>query len=179
MTKSIRALIVFLSSQFIFSIVAARASTEQHEQNEIGVKTQNNQKPNKESQKVIRVMELITRALAQRDFVGMTRFMDKGCTTFDEATGKVIVGRDKVIADVQQKLATQENLAHERITDFTIDQPFVRVNGNVATVSFVLIKEVAGTPPQKFESHCTDVFIKNGGDWKKLHYRGDNWKLIQ
>lgn len=78
-----------------------------------------------------------------------------------------------------ETLHTQENLAHERITNFTIDQPFVRVNGNVATVSFVLIKEVAGTPPQKFESHCTDVFIKNGGDWKKLHYRGDNWKLIQ
>jgi hypothetical protein len=39
-----------------------------------------------------------------------------------------------------------------------------------------LIKELGGEHPQKFEEHCTDVFVKHGQDWKKLNFRGDGWK---
>jgi hypothetical protein len=61
---------------------------------------------------------------------------------------------------------------------FTIDHPYAIVTGNQAVVTFVLIKEIGGEHPMKFECHCSDVFIKRDGEWKKLHFCGDAWKPV-
>ena len=132
-----------------------------------------------EASKVIAVVERITKALAARDFAAMAEEMDEHCSTYDEITRKLVVGRDAVIADVKRKLAEEEQRLHEPITQFTIDRPFARIKGDEAVVCFVLIKQLGGDRPKRYESGCTDIFVKRDGEWKKLHYRGDNWKLIK
>ena len=132
-----------------------------------------------EASKVVALVEKITRALAHRDFNAMAQYMDERCTTYDESTRKLVVGRDAVIADVKRKLKEEEQRVHEPITQFTIDRPFARIKGDEAVVCFVLIKELGGQHPKRYESGCTDIFVKKDGEWKKLHYRGDDWKLIK
>ena len=44
-------------------------------------------------------------------------------------------------------------------------------------VTFVAFKEIGGKHPYRAKSHVTDVFVKHGDHWKKLHYRG-RWQRI-
>ncbi|HEY9714634.1 MAG TPA: nuclear transport factor 2 family protein [Chroococcales cyanobacterium] len=129
-----------------------------------------------EAQKVIKVVEQITQALAERKFDVMIQHMDAGCTTYDEVTRKTVVGPENIVADVKQKIAVEETKSHAPIVSYKIDSPFARVKGDTAVVCFVLVKELGGDHPQTFEEHCTDVFVKRGGDWKKLNFRGSGWK---
>jgi hypothetical protein len=129
-----------------------------------------------ESIKVIAVIENITKALADRDYERMKQYMDDGCTTYDENTKRTVVGRDAIVADVKSKIAADELKYKAPLLAYKIDRPFVKVNGDTAVVCFVLIKELGGDHPQSFESHCTDVFVKHGEDWKKLNFRGEMWK---
>ena len=132
-----------------------------------------------ESTRVVDAVENITKALAQRNYSEMARYMDEGCTTYDESTKKLVNGRDAVIADVKNKIASEESRLNAPILSFTIDRPFAQVNGETACVCFVLVKEIGGARPQKFQAHCTDVFVKRGDDWKKLNFRSEGWKRVK
>jgi ketosteroid isomerase-like protein len=103
----------------------------------------------------------------------MSFYLDPKCTTYDENTKKLVVGREAIIADIKANVASQG-----RSVSFTIDRPFVRVDGDRAIVTFVLIKETGGSSPAKFESHVSDVFVRRDGAWKKLHFFGEEWKKV-
>jgi hypothetical protein len=102
--------------------------------------------------------------------------MDEGCTTYDANTKREVVGREAIISDVKLKIAEEEAKSKAPILSYKIDRPFAKVTGDTAVVCFVLIKELGGAHPQRFEEHCTDVFAKHGEEWKKLNFRGDGWK---
>ncbi len=132
-----------------------------------------------ESQAVIKVLNAITRALADHDFKAMAKYLDKDCTTYDESSHKLVVGRDAIISDVESKVNQEEEKLKAPPIKFEVDRPYVQVTGERAVVSFVLIKEIAGEHPARYESHCSDIFVKRDGNWKKLHYCGDAWKEIK
>ena len=134
---------------------------------------------NVEAEKVIDVLKAITKTLADHDFKKMAGYMDANCSTYDESTHKLVVGSDAIVKDVEKNVKAEELRLKTPPINFTVDRPFVAVNGDRAVVSFVLIKEVAGPQPAKYESHCSDVFVKRQGEWKKLHFCGDAWKKIQ
>lgn len=127
---------------------------------------------------VIDVVKKITRALADHDFKSMSEYLDPHCTTYDEGTHKLVVGREAVIKDVKEKVAAEEARLKVPTISFTIDHPYAQIDGDRAIVTFVLIKEIGGKEPAKFESRCSDIFVKRDGQWKKLHYCGDNWKKL-
>jgi len=129
-----------------------------------------------EGDRVIAVIESITKALAERKFDQMMTYMDEGCTTYDGNTKRSVVGREAIVADVKQKILAEEAKSKAPILSYSIDRPFAQVNGDTAVVCFVLVKTLGGAHPQKFEEHCTDVFVKRGQDWKKLNFRSDSWK---
>jgi ABC-type Zn uptake system ZnuABC Zn-binding protein ZnuA len=132
-----------------------------------------------DSKAVIDVIKAITKALAAKDYPAMTRYMDPNCTTYDENLHKLVVGRDNIISDVKAKVAADEARLKVPTIGFTIDHPYAIVTGNQAVVTFVLIKEIGGDHPVKFEEHCSDVFIKRDGEWKKLHFCGEGWKEMK
>ena len=127
-------------------------------------------------EKVIDVVRNITRALADHDFTAMAVYMDENCSCYNEHTGKLVSGRDNIITEVKHNTAAEEKRLKIPPIGFTIDHPYAKVNGDTATVNFVLIKEIGGDHPAKYKSHCTDVLIKQNGQWKKLMFRGDDWK---
>jgi hypothetical protein len=132
-----------------------------------------------DSQSVIDVIKAITKALADKDYAKMTTYMDPNCTTYDSNLHKLVVGRDNIISDVKAKIAADEAKLKVPTVGFTIDHPYAIVTGNQAVVTFVLIKQIGGEHPIKFEEHCSDVFIKRDGDWKKLHFCGEGWTEIK
>jgi len=131
-----------------------------------------------EADRVIVVLEKITKSLAERNYDEMQQYIDEGCTTYDATTKRTVIGRQAIIADVKEKMAAEEAKLKAPITGYKIDRPYAKVNGDTAVVCFILIKELGGEHPQKFEEHCTDVFVKHGQDWLKLNFRGDGWKRL-
>ena len=87
-----------------------------------------------------------------------------------------MVGRDNIVSDVKAKVAAEEARLKAPPISYTIDHPYVIVTGSQAVVTFVLVKEIGGAHPARFESHCSDVFVKRDGQWKKLHFCGEGWK---
>lgn len=127
-----------------------------------------------ESEKVIETLRMLFDAVHKGDFETMSAHMDDGVTTFDEGTKKLIQGKEAVLADLKRKFETNKALGLESLT---IDNPYAKVTGNVAVVTFVARKVYGGKKPSKMESHSTEIFVNEGGKWKKMHYRS-NWKKI-
>lgn len=128
---------------------------------------------------IVAVLKTTTRAVAEKDFVELAKHLDENCTTYDVCTKKTVVGRENIIANVKAKIAAEEKRLKVPTIAFTIDQPFAKITGDKAVVTFILKKEVGGTNPAVFESHVTDVFVKRDGSWKKLYFCGGNWKRVK
>lgn len=127
-----------------------------------------------ESAKVIDTLRMLFDAVHKGDFETMSAYMDDGVTTFDEGTKKLIVGKEAVLADLRKKFEINKALGLESLT---IDTPYAKVTGNTAVVTFVAVKVFGGKKPARMESRSTDIFVKEGGKWKKMHYRS-NWKKV-
>lgn len=130
-----------------------------------------------ESTKVIETLEYMTSLLAKGDLKTYSEYLADGCTTFDEGTHKLIVGKEAVLADMQKRLLEIAPDGKEPILTLTIVEPYAKVTGDVAVVTFRAVKEVGGPHPDKEEVQATDVFVKHGDKWQKLHFRGV-WKKI-
>ncbi|MBK9206349.1 MAG: nuclear transport factor 2 family protein [Candidatus Obscuribacter sp.] len=130
-----------------------------------------------ESQKVIDTLHQITRCLSNGEFKALSENMDEHVTTFDEATKKLICGREAVIAEMKSRYEKSLALSQGGTVSYTIDSPYAKVNGKYATVTFKVLKNIVGKTNLSYESRSTDVFIKEDGVWKMLHYVG-TWKKI-
>jgi len=129
-----------------------------------------------ESEKVLDTLKILFKAYSKGDLDTAGQYMDDDCTTFDEASKTLIVGRKAVLDDLRQKIHGWE-VSDSPLIAYTMEHPYAKVDGDMAVVSFVAIKEFGGKNPKKFKSHCTDIFKKEDGKWKKVHYRS-NWKEV-
>lgn len=131
-----------------------------------------------ESAKVIEEVKAITAALNDGNVDKASEFFDEHCTTFDKGRHKLISGKQAVIDDIKKRLELHNANSQEPLKSYTIDHPYAFVHGDTATVTFVAYKEYGGEHPVKMKSQCTDIFVKRGEKWKKLHYRSD-WKRVK
>jgi hypothetical protein len=129
------------------------------------------------SAEVLSIVQNIYKALSERDFDAIGKYIDENCTKFDQATGTVIVGRKAIIEDLKNQMAKLGPGSKTPLLSYTIDHPYAHVSGDNAVVTFTAFKELGGEHPQKFESHCTDIFKREGNSWMKISYRS-NWKEI-
>lgn len=130
-----------------------------------------------ESEKVIETLNLMLKLIVKGDLDSYQDYLADGCTTFDEGTKKLIAGREAVIADLKRKIEEWAPTGESPLLSYTIDRPYAKVTGNTAVVTFKAVKEFGGKHPVKMEAQVTDVFIKEGEKWKKLHFRA-RWKKI-
>ena len=128
-----------------------------------------------ESQKVLDVLHKLVKAYSTGDMKTYEEYLDEHCTTFDENTKKLVSGKASVIADIEHRVHQFSADGPTPLKAFTIDQPYARVEGDTAVVTFVAFREIGGKHPAKEKCHVTDVFVKRGDTWKKLHFRG-SWK---
>lgn len=129
-----------------------------------------------EARQVIETLKKMAEALNKKDYALYESFLDDGCTTFDEASKRLIVGKSAVM----ENMTLQENRKKVKGEEsppvsITIDHPWAQVQGNTAVVNFKAIREVGGKHPYKEVCNATDIFVKNGDQWKRLHFRG-HWR---
>lgn len=128
----------------------------------------------KESERVIAILKKIASYYSEGNFDEISKYLSKDVTTFDEGSHKLIIGRQAVLDDIK----TRWEDAHAKgssVVSYTIYHPYAKVTGDEAVVTFKAVKTVGGKEPQTLSSRCTDVFIKEDGTWKKLHYIS-SWK---
>ncbi len=130
-----------------------------------------------ESAKVIETVQLMYKAFSENDLDTLGKYLDENCTTFDEATQQLIKGRTAVLEDIKHKIRQMED-EDSPLISYTIDNPYAQVTGDTAVVSFTAIKKMGGKDPHTMESHCTDIFKKEGDRWVRMHYRS-NWKVVR
>ncbi len=128
-----------------------------------------------EAQKVIDTLQAMADALNKGDTVKYESYLDDGCTTFDEGTKRLIIGKQAVMENMTTREQTADN-EHPPVS-ITIDHPYAQVHGDTAVVTFKAIREVGGKHPRTEVCNATDVFIKSGDSWKRLHFRG-LWKKV-
>ena len=133
-----------------------------------------------ESAKVIETLNQLTQLINDGDFKSMAEYFDDGVTTFNEDNKRLIIGKEAVIADLKERYSANKKL-DGKLVSYTIDRPYAEVNGNRAVVTFVAKKVLAHNHgiehAIEMESHSTEVFVKEDGKWKTLHYRGA-WKKL-
>jgi ketosteroid isomerase-like protein len=130
-----------------------------------------------ESQKVIDTLKKIYEAFGRGDMNEVSQYIDEDCTTFDESTHKLIVGKKEVLEDIRRKIEQFRDDKESPLLSYTIERPYAEVKDNMAVVTFVAIKQFGGKHPQKLVSHCTDIFKKENGRWMKSHFRS-LWKPV-
>jgi hypothetical protein len=130
-----------------------------------------------ESEQVVETLKAMLKELLAGDLKAYGAYLDEGCTTFDERTKKLIVGKQAVLEDMKAKIERYGPGGVTPLVSYTNDHPYARVTGDTAVVTFVAMREFAGPHRVKETSHVTDVFVKHDGKWKKLHYRG-MWKRV-
>lgn len=125
-----------------------------------------------ESEKVLETLQLLVKAYTAGDLKTYEEYLDDNCTTFQEDTKKLVAGKANVLAHLKDSFAQNKPGGEHPLLSFTIDQPYAKVTGDTAVVTFVAYRSVGGAHPVKEKSHVTDIFVKKDGKWKKLHYRG-------
>ena len=130
-----------------------------------------------ESDKVIETLKLLADAYARGDLTAYEAYLDDGCTTFDEETKKLIVGKQAVLEHLKQRFQEFAPDGKKPLVSYTIEHPYANVTGDTAVVTFVAGVQIGGKNPYKAENHVTDIFVKHGDKWKKLHYLG-RWRKV-
>jgi hypothetical protein len=128
-----------------------------------------------ESKKVIETLQAMAHALNKGDIATYESYLDDGCTTFDEGSKKLLVGKKAVMENMTVRDGKGKD--SQLLNSITIDQPYCQVSGNTAVVTFKAIRELGGEHPYTEVCHATDVFVRVGDGWKRLHFRG-HWKKL-
>jgi ketosteroid isomerase-like protein len=128
-----------------------------------------------EAQDVINVLRIMGKAYARGDIAEYIRHLADDCSVFDEHKNQMVHGKEAVIAALKQIFAKH---SHERILSYTIDQPYVKVNGKTAVATYRAIEEIGGQHPRKMQGLMNDVFEKEDGHWMKKYQRAV-WKRIK
>lgn len=130
-----------------------------------------------ESADVLNIVQDYYKSLSEHDFNAIGKHIDEHCTKYDQATGKLIVGREAILEDIKRQVEKSAPGSQRPLISYTIDRPYAHVTGDNAVVTFTAFKEFGGDHPQKYESRCTDIFKREGKSWMKISY-SSNWKEI-
>lgn len=131
----------------------------------------------REGEKVIEVLKLLADAFARGDLTTYEKYLDDGCTTFDQASKRLIVGKQAVLEYLKERFQQFGPESETPLLSYKIEHPYAKVTGDIAIVTFVAVTQVGGKHPYTAENHITDIFVRNGNSWKKLHYRG-HWRKL-
>jgi hypothetical protein len=81
-------------------------------------------------------------------------------------------GKEAVLNRLRTHFAEYAPDGSRPMQSFTIDQPYAKVHGDTCVVTFVAHRRLGGAHPVEERAHITDVFVKRGDTWKKLHWTG-------
>jgi hypothetical protein len=131
-----------------------------------------------ESKQVLETLNKLIAAYAEGDIKAYEENVDDQCSMFDEGSKQLISGKANVIAALKQRFAENLPTGAHPLKAVSIEHPFAKVTNDTCVVTFFATKEIGGAHPHKERAHITDVFVKRGDKWKKLHWSG-KWETFE
>lgn len=129
-----------------------------------------------ESEKVIDTLKLLVKAYTAGDLKTYEEYLDDNCSTFHEDTKKLVSGKENILAHLKESFAANRQGGPHPLVSYTIDQPYAKVTGDTAVVTFIAYRSVGGEHPVREKTHITDIFVKRDGKWKKLQFHAGRWQ---
>ncbi len=133
--------------------------------------------PKPEAPAVLETVKAMAKASARGSQEQYRACLDDDCTVFDESNKKMLVGKDAAVAAMMKEFNADGSPEKHRTVSIRIDQPYVKVAGNSAIVSYHLEKlsTFDGEKPRKRSAFVTQVFIKDGDAWKLSSHTRGQW----
>lgn len=133
--------------------------------------------PEPQAPAVLETVKAMAKAAARGDAEKYKTCLDDGCTIFDEANNTMLTGKQAAVANMMKEFDRDKNNGKHISVSIKIDQPFIKVAGNSAVVSYHSEKTIAldGAPPLVKEAFFTQVFVKEGNNWKLSSHTSGRW----
>lgn len=134
--------------------------------------------PKPEAPAVLETVKVMAKAAARGDVDKYKACLDEACTIFDESTNKMSTGKDAAVDSMMKEFQRDKSKGKHRTVTIKIDQPFIKVAGDSAVVSYHGEKTVTfdGEKPVTREAFVTQVFIKDGDDWRMSSHTRGQWQ---
>ncbi len=127
--------------------------------------------PKPEAPDVISVLEELARAYSRGDLETYKKLLDPEITAIDDRTNRLMKGKEAVLASLKDAFALHAAGGPEPLLALTIDEPYVKVTGDMAVVTYKAIEQIGGSHPERREKLSTAVFVKDGENWLLVHNR--------
>lgn len=126
---------------------------------------------------VIGALKKLLHALEQKSIEQISTCLSADVTTCDSKSGKALYGKEAVLEHVKKNFLGKDKNGRSAVKRMVVYDPYVRVNGETAMISFRATKEL-GDGSTKLESWCSEVYERKNGDWLVLRLKTD-WKPIK
>lgn len=131
---------------------------------------------NAESKAVLKALQNLLRGIEKRNASDIAACLSPDVVMIDEATHKVLFGRDSVMERVKGSVIGASNKSP--VKRIVVDKPFVHVKGDTAMVSFHATKQLADAKNTVLETWCAEIFERKDGRWLVLQFK-TNWTPIK
>jgi hypothetical protein len=122
---------------------------------------------------IIEKLQMLLEALASKNETAISNCLSDEVTICDASKKGIVYGKQAVMDHIKKNILGTTN--DSGVKKIVVHNPYVSINKDTAMVSFQATKELAGDRPQTLESWCSEVFERNGNDWKVIHFQS-NWK---
>ena len=144
------------NGQCIISTVSPHAAPQPHS-------------PKAEAPDVLKTLEKIVKAYSSGDLKTYEVLLDNDCTYYDPEHKKEIVGKPQVVEHLKNSFERHAPNGPEPLLSYTIDQPYIKVAGKMAVVTYHAAEEIGGAKHHHASGMITKIFIRDGEEWKQQH----------
>lgn len=130
--------------------------------------------PKAEAPEILNTVEHIVKAYSSGDLKSYEALLDNDCSYFDHEHNKMIAGKSHVVEYLKESFARHAENGAQPLLAYTIDQPYVKVLGPTAVVTYRAFEEIGGANPMHAEGLITKIFVKTQDGWKQ-QYDSSSW----
>jgi hypothetical protein len=123
---------------------------------------------------VLKSVERIVKAYSSGNLPEYESLLDEDCSYLDHERNKMISGKARVIEHLKQSFAKHAPNGTQPLVSYTVDQPYIKVLGETAVVTYRAFEEIGGATPMHAEGLITKIFRKSGDTWKQ-QYDSSSW----
>lgn len=134
------------------------------------------QHTDKESEEVLHALKKLLTGLEHQNFDAIADCLSEDVTQID-AKNRVLYGKKEVLENIKKNIFGSDK-KRPVVDKIVVYNPFIRVKGDMAMVSFRAMKELSGERPTKMESWCSEIFERKNGQWLILQLK-TNWQPMR
>ncbi|MBZ0185071.1 MAG: nuclear transport factor 2 family protein, partial [Candidatus Obscuribacterales bacterium] len=127
------------------------------------------------SREIVDILEKMTEAIFNHDLKTLGLYIHENCTAVNARTGKEITGKKAVLLHLASRYQRYSGTGNRPLIGYEIDHPYVLLKENQAVATYVANAKIGGDKPHTLSSKITEIFTRENGHWKSIHYRC-NWQ---